>query len=69
MTVAQLARKVAELTGSRSEVVFKPLPEDDPRVRQPDITLARQRLGWQPDVPLEEGLRQTIRYFREAPGA
>jgi nucleoside-diphosphate-sugar epimerase len=55
---------VIEFTGSRSEVVFKPLPVDDPRVRQPDITLARQRLGWAPQVSLDQGLPATVAYFR-----
>mgnify|MGYP000322707238 CR=1 FL=1 len=65
MTVLDLARRIIELTGSKSPIVFKPLPIDDPKVRQPDITLARTRLGWEPQVPLEEGLRETIRYFKQ----
>lgn len=65
MTVLQLAKKIIELTESRSEIVFKPLPEDDPKVRRPDITKARQLLGWKPKVSLEEGLRKTIEYFKE----
>jgi len=64
-TVRQLADRVLELTGSKSEVVYRPLPVDDPRVRQPDISRARQLLGWEPRVPLDEGLRRTIVYFRE----
>jgi dTDP-glucose 4,6-dehydratase len=63
-TVRQLAEVVLRLTGSPSEVVERPLPVDDPRVRRPDITRARARLGWEPAVPLEEGLRRTIAYFR-----
>jgi dTDP-glucose 4,6-dehydratase len=63
-TVRQLAEIVLRLTGSPSEVVERPLPVDDPRVRRPDITRARARLGWEPAVPLEEGLRRTIAYFR-----
>jgi UDP-glucuronate decarboxylase len=64
-TIRQLAEQVLRLTGSRSELVCRPLPPDDPRQRQPDIGLARERLGWAPTVELEEGLRKTIAYFRE----
>jgi len=63
-TMLELAHKVLELTNSRSEIAFKPLPSDDPRQRQPDIALARQQLGWSPSVQLEEGLPRTIEYFR-----
>lgn len=59
-----LAEMVIRLTGSKSKIEHRPLPVDDPRQRQPDITLARERLGWQPAVPLEEGLQKTIDYFR-----
>jgi len=59
-TLLELAEKVIEVTGSRSEIVYEPLPTDDPQVRQPDITLARQLLGWEPEVDLLEGLRRTI---------
>src|SRR5881409_1670380 len=62
-TVRQLAEVVLRLTGSRSPVVERPLPTDDPKVRQPDITHAREVLGWEPQVPLEAGLRRTIEYF------
>jgi UDP-glucuronate decarboxylase len=62
-TIRELAEKAIELTGSRSRIVTKPLPADDPAQRQPDITLARERLGWTPEVQLEEGLRKTIGYF------
>jgi dTDP-glucose 4,6-dehydratase len=62
-TVAELAELVLELTGSRSPVVRKPLPEDDPRLRQPDITHAKAALGWKPRVPLRDGLTRTIEYF------
>ncbi|MBF0582826.1 MAG: SDR family oxidoreductase [Magnetococcales bacterium] len=58
-----LAEKIVELTGSKSPIVLKPLPTDDPRQRQPDISLARSELGWEPQVALEEGLQKTIRYF------
>jgi UDP-glucuronate decarboxylase len=62
-TIRELALKVIELTGSRSKLVNRPLPQDDPMQRQPDITLARERLGWAPQVQLEDGLRRTIAYF------
>ena len=62
-TIRQLAEEVIALTGSRSELVFKPLPSDDPVQRCPDITLAREALDWQPMVPLREGLQKTIAYF------
>ncbi|HVH14003.1 MAG TPA: GDP-mannose 4,6-dehydratase, partial [Longimicrobium sp.] len=62
-TVRQLAERVLEMTGSASQIDWLPLPQDDPRVRQPDITVAREVLGWEPRVPLEEGLRRTIPYF------
>lgn len=65
MTVLGLARAIIDATGSPSRIVHKPLPVDDPKVRQPDITRARAELGWEPIVPLEEGLRSTIAYFRE----
>ncbi|MBQ9445932.1 MAG: SDR family oxidoreductase, partial [Victivallales bacterium] len=62
-TIRELAEKVIQLTGSKSKLVFKPLPQDDPRQRKPDITLAKQLLNWEPKVPLEEGLKKTIEYF------
>ena len=62
-TIRQLAELVIELTGSASKLVFMPLPADDPLQRQPDITLARDRLAWEPTVPLRQGLVQTIAYF------
>ena len=62
-TVSELARKVLDLTGSRSKIVFHPLPSDDPRQRRPNISIARERLGWTPNVSLEQGLIRTIRYF------
>jgi len=63
-TIRELAELVIELTGSRSRIVFRELPSDDPRQRCPDITLARERLGWSPTVALREGLERTIEYFR-----
>jgi dTDP-glucose 4,6-dehydratase len=65
--VLHLAERIRELTGSRSPIVFVPRPEDDPKVRQPDITLARSVLGWAPEVALDEGLERTIAWFREHP--
>jgi dTDP-glucose 4,6-dehydratase len=65
MTIEEMARLIIRMTGSRSQVVFKALPTDDPQVRQPDITRARTLLGWEPKVPLEEGLTSTIEYFRQ----
>jgi UDP-glucuronate decarboxylase len=62
-TIRQLAEKVVEMVGSRSVIEFKPLPQDDPRQRQPDISLAKSTLGWEPRVELEAGLKQTIAYF------
>ena len=64
MTIEQIARVIIEMTGSKSKIVYKPLPTDDPKVRQPDITRARTLLGWEPKVSLEQGLGSTIDYFR-----
>jgi UDP-glucuronate decarboxylase len=64
-TIRELAERVIELTGSRSQLVFKPLPVDDPMQRQPNIALAREKLGWEPVVQLDEGLGKTIAYFDE----
>ena len=63
-TMLELAGKVLEQTGSKSKLAFLPLPGDDPRVRRPDITLAGKLLGWKPEIPLDEGLRRTIEYFK-----
>ncbi len=65
MTVLELAKQVLRLSGARSEIVFRPLPTDDPKVRQPDISRARGLLGWEPRVDLDEGLRQTIEWYRK----
>jgi nucleoside-diphosphate-sugar epimerase len=67
-TVLQLAAKVLEVTGSKSEVMFEPLPEDDPAQRRPDIALARSRLGWEPTVSLEQGLERTAPWFAQRLG-
>lgn len=64
MTILQFAERIQALTGSDSSIDFKPLPVDDPKTRQPDITQAREHLGWEPRVPLDEGLAKTIDYFR-----
>jgi dTDP-glucose 4,6-dehydratase len=64
MTMIQFAEAVRKATGCRSKLVFKPLPQDDPKQRQPDITRARKILGWEPKIALEEGLAKTIEYFR-----
>lgn len=63
-TILELAERVIRMTGSRSRIVHRPLPSDDPRQRRPDIGLAQERLGWEPTVSLEDGLKETIRYSR-----
>jgi UDP-glucuronate decarboxylase len=62
-TILELAEKVLAMTGSRSEIVYMPLPSDDPIMRKPDISLAKEVLKWEPKVPLDEGLRKTVDYF------
>lgn len=64
VTILQFAEEIIALTGSQSKIDFRPLPQDDPKVRQPDITLARNLLGWEPQVPRAEGLRRTLGYFQ-----
>src|SRR5947209_2694031 len=64
-TIAELATQVVELTNSRSKIVNRPLPQDDPKQRRPDISLANAVLGWEPRVGLTEGLKKTIAYFEE----
>jgi dTDP-glucose 4,6-dehydratase len=64
MTIEQIATMIIAMTGSKSRIIYKELPTDDPKVRQPDITRARLELGWEPKVPLEQGLGRTIDYFR-----
>jgi dTDP-glucose 4,6-dehydratase len=66
MTLLELAKRVIRLSGSASAIVFHPLPVDDPKIRQPDITRARTLLGWEPRVDVDDGLRQTIEWFRQA---
>ncbi len=65
MTVLELAKKIIALTKSRSKIVFKSLPEDDPVRRRPDISLAKEKIGWSPEVSLDEGLKETVAYFKE----
>jgi dTDP-glucose 4,6-dehydratase len=69
LTVLEFAHRIIELTGSRSKIAYKPLPVDDPKVRQPDIVVARRLLGWEPKVSLPEGLEKTITYFKEKLGS
>jgi dTDP-glucose 4,6-dehydratase len=64
LSVLEFAREIQRLTGTQSEIAFRPLPVDDPRVRQPDISKARERLRWEPTVALEDGLKRTIEYFK-----
>jgi dTDP-glucose 4,6-dehydratase len=64
MTIEEMARTIIRMTGSSSRIVYRELPTDDPKVRQPDITRARTALGWEPTVALEQGLESTIAYFR-----
>jgi dTDP-glucose 4,6-dehydratase len=68
MTIKEIAETIIRMTGSTSRIVYRPLPIDDPKVRQPDITRARTLLGWEPKVSLEEGLVKTLAYFREKVG-
>ncbi len=63
--IIELAEMVLRMTGSKSKIVFKPLPKDDPIQRKPDISLAKEKLGWEPKIPLEEGLKRTIEYFKK----
>jgi len=68
MSVMEMAESIVKIAGSKSRIVKKPLPEDDPKVRQPDITKAKETLGWEPKVGIEEGLGNTLGYFREKLG-
>src|ERR1700752_126326 len=69
MTILELAEKILQSTGSKSQIIKKPLPEDDPKVRRPDISLARRLLGWEPKVDFESGIRETILYFQDRKAA
>jgi UDP-glucuronate decarboxylase len=63
-SILELAERIIKLTGSKSEIIFKPLPRDDPLQRKPDISLARKKLDWEPTIKLEDGLKRTIEYFK-----
>ena len=65
MTILEFANKILEITGAKSQIITKPLPVDDPKVRQPDIRRARTLLGWEPKIDFETGIRETILYFKE----
>jgi nucleoside-diphosphate-sugar epimerase len=64
MTIQQMAEKILQATNSRSKILYKPLPEDDPKVRQPNIEKAMKYLNWEPQVKLDEGLKKTMMYFK-----
>ena len=64
LTIQSLAEKIIKLTKSKSKILFKSLPEDDPKKRQPDISLATKKLGWEPRVKIDDGLNNTIQYFK-----
>jgi dTDP-glucose 4,6-dehydratase len=68
ISMEALAREIIELVGSKSRIVFKPLPEDDPKVRQPDIAVAREKLKWEPEVSRRDGLQRTLKYFKKKLG-
>jgi len=68
MTIKEIAETIIRMTGSKSKLIYKPLPTDDPKQRRPDITRARTLLGWEPKVQLEEGLVKTIEYFKTRVG-
>ena len=65
LTILEFAERIQRLMGSKLELVFEPLPQDDPRKRRPDISKAKRLLGWEPKVALEDGLRETVEYFRK----
>jgi nucleoside-diphosphate-sugar epimerase len=65
MTVLAFAQEVIRITGSKSKIIFNPLPQDDPKVRQPDISKSKRVLGWEPKVALEDGLKETLAFFKE----
>jgi len=64
-TILEFAEKIITITNSKSKIIFQPLPQDDPKQRQPDISLAREKLGWEPGVALDKGLESTAAYFAE----
>jgi dTDP-glucose 4,6-dehydratase len=65
VSILDFAREIVELSGGKSEIVFKPLPQDDPRVRRPDIDRARKLLGWEPKIDRRDGMRRTLEFFRD----
>jgi dTDP-glucose 4,6-dehydratase len=65
MTIQQMAEKILQASGSQSKIIYTPLPEDDPKVRQPNINKAKEHLGWEPQVKLDEGLKTTMDYFKK----
>jgi nucleoside-diphosphate-sugar epimerase len=65
MSILDLAKKIIKLSGSDSNITYKPLPKDDPKVRRPDITKAKEHLNWQPTVKVDEGLKKTIQWFKD----
>lgn len=65
VTIRELAEKIVSITGSKSTIAYKPLPQDDPKTRRPDITKAQHLLGWRPEISLDEGLRTTIAWFKK----
>jgi len=69
ITIMEFAREILKLTGSKSQIIHKPLPADDPKQRRPDISLARKLLGWEPQVGREEGLKRTIEHFKAKVGS
>nr|MDQ3011070.1 SDR family NAD-dependent epimerase/dehydratase [Acidobacteriota bacterium] len=64
LTILEFAKLILRLTGSRSEIIYKPLPQDDPKTRRPDNSRAKEVLGWEPQVPVEEGMQKTIEWYQ-----
>jgi len=65
ITILDLAKEIIKITGSKSNIIYKPLPTDDPIQRQPDISLAKTKIGWEPSIDRKKGLKRTIEYFRD----
>ena len=64
LSILELAKKIIELTGSKSKIIYRPLPEDDPKQRQPNIELAKKELKWEPQIQINQGLKKTISFFK-----